>query len=163
MKTLLLLRHAKSSWKDSDVDDHDRPLNSRGKHDAPRMGQLLKDKQLLPDFIVTSSARRCRKTAEHVIHESGYRGETRITGDLYEADAGRLGQLVAGLPDSANRVLVIGHNPGLEEFLEQLTGTYTPLTTTALVQVELPVEQWRECTAGIRGKLVQHWQPRELD
>src|SRR5215510_9473869 len=99
MKTLLLLRHAKSSWKDSDLDDHDRPLNQRGKRDAPRMGQLLKDEQLVPEFILCSSAKRCRKTAEHVIHESGYRGETRITGDLYEAGAEQLRPTLAALPD----------------------------------------------------------------
>ena len=90
MKTLLLLRHAKSSWKDGDLDDHDRPLNKRGKRDAPRMGQLLRDQDLLPELILTSSARRCRKTAEHVIQSSGYRGETRITGELYEAGAKQL-------------------------------------------------------------------------
>jgi phosphohistidine phosphatase len=163
MKTLLLLRHAKSSWKDSDVDDHDRPLNSRGKRDAPRMGQLLKDEQLLPDLIVASSAKRCRKTAEHVLHESGYRGETRITGELYEAGAGQIRQLLAGLPATVNRVLVIGHNPGLEEFLEQLTGSYTPLTTAALALVELPLPGWQDWRDDTRGTLARHWQPRELD
>jgi len=163
MKTILLLRHAKSSWKDSDLDDHDRPLNKRGKQEAPRMGQLLRDEQLLPDFILASSAKRCRKTAEHVIHESGYRGETRITGELYEAGSAKLAALLAALPEEFQRVLVIGHNPGLEEFLEQLTGSYSPLTTTALVAVELPIERWREFGAETRGTLIQLWQPRELE
>lgn len=163
MKTLLLLRHAKSSWKDSDLDDHDRPLNQRGKRDAPRMGQLLREEQLLPDFILTSSAKRCRKTAEHVIHESGYRGETRITGEMYEADAAKLCDSLAALPDACERALVIGHNPGLEELVELLTGTYTPMTTAALAQIELPLDRWQQLNGKTRGSLVQVWQPRELE
>jgi phosphohistidine phosphatase len=163
MKTLLLLRHAKSSWKDSEIDDHERPLNKRGKKDAPRMGKLLKDEELLPDLIVASSAKRCRKTADHVIHTSGYRGETRITGELYEADVAKLRHTVANFSDQFGRVLLIAHNPGMEELLEALTGTYTPLTTAALAQVELPIDRWSEFTDETRGNLVQSWQPRELD
>jgi len=163
MKTLLLLRHAKSSWKDSDLDDHDRPLNQRGKRDAPRMGQLLKDEQLVPDFILCSSAKRCRKTAEHVIHESGYRGETRITGDLYEAGPQQLRSVLNVLPDDFSCVLVIAHNPGLEEFIEGLTGAYIPLTTAALARLELPLERWQDLSDETRGTLVKSWQPRELE
>jgi phosphohistidine phosphatase len=163
MKTLLLLRHAKSSWKDSDLDDHERPLNPRGKRDAPRMGKLLQDENLLPDWIAASSAKRCRKTAEHVIHASGYRGETRITSELYEANAAALRTFLAGLDNRIDRLLVIAHNPGLEELLESLLGVYTPLTTAALAQIELPLDRWNELTAETRGTLVQLWQPRALE
>ena len=163
MKTLLLLRHAKSSWKDSDVDDHDRPLNKRGKKDAPRMGRLLREEDVLPDLIVASSARRCRKTAEHVIQHSGYRGETRITGELYEADASKLRAILAVLPDYVQRVLLLGHNPGMEELLESLAGAYTPLTTAALAQLELPIDSWSGLTSQTRAELARLWQPRELE
>ena len=163
MKTLLLLRHAKSSWKDDNLDDHDRPLNKRGKREAPRMGQLLKDENLLPDLIVCSSARRCRKTAEHVIQNSGYRGETRITSELYEAGAVPLRQILARMPDAQQSVLLIAHNPGMEELLESLIGVYTPLTTAALAQVELPIRHWRDLSDNTRGRLVNLWQPRELE
>src|SRR5262245_59379759 len=142
MKTLLLLRHAKSSWKNSDADDHERPLNKRGKKDAPRMGRLILEENLVPDLIVSSSAKRCRKTAEQVIQHSGYRGETRFTGELYEANGDALRMFLASTPASVNRLLIIGHNPGQEELLESLTGTYTPLTTAALARVELPLETW---------------------
>lgn len=163
MKTLLLLRHAKSSWKDSEIDDHDRPLNKRGKRDAPRMGQLLKEENLLPDLIISSSAKRCRKTAEHVIEGSGYRGEARLTGELYEADAPKLRDFAGLLPASADRVLLIGHNPGLEVFLETLVGVYTPLTTAALAHVEVPIDQWSQFSGETRGQLIRVWQPRELE
>jgi phosphohistidine phosphatase len=163
MKTLLLLRHAKSSWKDPELDDHDRPLNKRGKADAPRMGQLLQEEGLVPDFILASSAKRCRKTAEHVIHASGYRGETRITGEIYEASAARLLELIAALEDDLERVLIIGHNPGLEELVERLTGAYSPLTTAALAQLELPVDRWRDFGGARQATLVRVWQPLELE
>jgi len=163
MKTLLLLRHAKSSWKDSEQDDHDRPLNKRGKRDAPRMGQLLRGEGLLPELIVSSSARRARKTAEHVIHHSGYRGETRFTVELYHASRPQLLALVGALPDSASRILLIGHNPGLEELLEALTSECRALTTAALAQVEANVDSWQRLSEGGLAKLVKVWQPRELD
>jgi phosphohistidine phosphatase len=163
MKTLLLLRHAKSSWKDSEIDDHERPLNKRGKRDAPKMGRLLRDEDLLPDLVVSSSARRCRKTAEHVIHASGYRGESRFYAKLYEADVVKLREVVAGVDCPAEKLLLIAHNPGLEEFLEPLVGEYTPLTTAALARVELPIDHWSELNAETRGTLVKVWQPRELE
>ncbi len=163
MKTLLLMRHAKSSWKDSELDDHDRPLNKRGKRDAPRIGQLLKDENLLPDLILSSTARRARKTAEQVIQHSGYRGETRITGELYNASRDQLLAFVAALPDTASHVLVIGHNPGLEELLEALTDQCAALTTAALARVESPADQWRTFRESGPAQLQNVWQPRELE
>lgn len=163
MKTLLLLRHAKSSWKDTDLDDHDRPLNKRGKRDAPRMGQLLREEQLLPDLIVCSSAKRTWRTAELVAEAAGYRGETRITGDVYEASAAKLLALIESFPDSAQRILLIGHNPGLEELLELLTGQYRPLSTAALAQLQVPAENWRNINSDGKAEIQQLWQPRELE
>lgn len=162
MKTLLLLRHAKSSWKDSNLDDHDRPLNKRGKREAPRMGQLLLEEDLLPDFILSSSAKRAWRTAECVAIHSGFRGETRVTSDLYHAPAQRIRQVIRETPDSVDRLLVIGHNPGLEEFLEPLAGVYSPLSTGALALLHLDIDYWHDLADDTRGKLVKIWQPREL-
>ena len=144
------------------MDDHDRPLNKRGKREAPRMGELLKEEALLPDLIISSSARRARKTAEHVIHASGYRGETRITGQLYHASRDQLRDFVAELPDAHQRIMLVGHNPEFEELLEALIGVYTPLSTAALAQINLPIESWREVHDLEHGDLVKIWQPREL-
>src|SRR5688500_14727077 len=118
MKTLLILRHAKAISKDEGVDDFDRGLNERGKRDAPRMGQLLKEQSLVPDLIVASSAKRTRTPAEYVAAASDFRGETRLTLDLYDAGRQKLLDAVRALPDSASRVLLVGHNPGLEVLLE---------------------------------------------
>jgi phosphohistidine phosphatase len=162
MKTLLLLRHAKSSWKKGDLDDHDRPLNKRGRRDAPKMGELLSEKRLLPDLIVSSTACRARQTTEEIIASSGYRGETRLMGELYHADRSGLVRFVAVLPDHCQRVLLVGHNPAFEEFLELIAGEYSPLSTAALALVEIPVESWSQFSADTRGRLLKTWQPREL-
>jgi phosphohistidine phosphatase len=162
MKTLLIMRHAKSSWKDPDLDDHDRGLSSRGKKDAPRMGELLKDEKLLPDYIVTSSARRARKTADHVALASGFRGECRMTGELYLAGPDKILEVIRQLPDAYERPLVIGHNPGLEEFLDRHLGTFTPLTTAALAHLEFESDSWQSLAPATKGNLVRLWQPREL-
>ena len=163
MKTLLLLRHAKASGSDTELGYHERPLAKRGKREAPKMGRLLCDENLLPDLIVASSAKRCRKTADHVIEHSGYRGETRITSDLYEANEESLRKFLTSLDDRVSRLLLIAHNPGMELLLQSLTGAYTPLTTAALAHLELPLSSWHDLNGETRGTLEKVWQPRELD
>ena len=163
MKTLLLLRHAKSSWKHEDVSDHDRPLNKRGKRDAPRMGKLLRDAQLTPELIVSSTAKRARKTASKVAKECSYEGVIELTGDLYLAPPTQYIQVLSNVPDHINRVLVVGHNPGTEDLLAQLTGCATHFPTAALAQVELDIATWDQLTNETRGQLIDSWRPSELE
>ena len=163
MKTLLLMRHAKSSWKDESLDDHDRPLNKRGKRDAPRMGEFLREQKLVPDYILCSSARRSRKTAEAVAFAAGFRGETRITSELYMAPPARMLGILAQSAPSARSVLLISHNPSLEELLELLTGQSRAVTTAAIAHLQLEIESWGEATSTSRATLLNLWQPRELD
>jgi len=125
------------------------------------MGGLIAAENLMPETIVASSARRCRQTADHVVQRSDYRGEIRLTPELYDADAARLRAFVGNLSDPAARVMLIGHNPGLEEFLESLVGEHTPLTTCALAQVELPIDRWSDLSSDTRGTLIKVWEPRE--
>lgn len=163
MKTLLLLRHAKSSWKDDSLDDHARPLNERGKKEAPKMGQLLLEEHLLPDIILSSDAKRARRTVEKVCEAAGYRGEAMLTSELYLANTAAYLRAVARLPDQIARALVVGHNPGLEQLLELLTQRYEPMTTAALARIDLPgLEHWSAIDASTRGELVKLWQPMEL-
>jgi phosphohistidine phosphatase len=162
MKTLLILRHAKSSWKQAELADHDRPLNKRGKRDAPRMGDLLRSEDLVPDLIISSTARRARKTAEAVAQTSGYDGEITLTKEFYLAGPDEYLQVLSDLPDEFQRVLVVGHNPGLEELLELLTDSSERLPTAALAQVKLDAKRWRDVGADIRAELLQLWHPREL-
>lgn len=163
MKTLLLMRHAKSSWKDESLDDHDRPLNKRGKREAPRMGELLREQNLVPDYIVSSSARRARKTADCVALAACYRGETRITSELYMSPPAKMLEVLSQTPEAFNSVLLIGHNPSAEELLEQLTGQYRGLSTAAVAHLRLGVESWRELTCEPHASLIDLWQPRGLN
>lgn len=163
MKTLLLMRHAKSSWKDDSLDDHDRPLNGRGKKDAPRMGQLLRDQQLLPQLIVSSDAKRCRRTVEKVAEAAEYRGETILTRELYDAPPEVHLRLLGRLPSHIERVLLVGHNPALEELLELLIQRYEPFSTASLAHVEFEsLMEWDDLQPLTPAKLVRLWHPQEV-
>jgi phosphohistidine phosphatase len=162
MKTLLILRHAKSSWKDDHLPDHDRPLNKRGKQDAPRMGKLLQEKGLVPDLIISSTAKRAQKTAQLVAEESGYDGEIQFDRDLYAFEAAAYLEKLAQIGDQVQIVLLVGHNPGLEELLEQFTGEYLRMPTAALAQVNLSVSSWSDIDEDTQVQLANVWRPKEL-
>jgi phosphohistidine phosphatase len=163
VKTLLVLRHAKSSWNEGGLADHDRPLNSRGKADAPRMGRLLRREGLTPELILSSTAERAVTTAELAAQASGYENEIRTTRNLYHAGPEAYLELLATLPDEYGRVMVVGHNPGMEELLDHLTGTGEFMPTAALAHVELPLERWAELDEMTEGKLINLWLPREIE
>ena len=162
MKTLLIMRHAKSSWKEPASNDHDRPLNKRGKNDAPRMAKLLREKQLRPELILTSSAKRARKTAATVAEMANCAGGSGVTRALYMAEPEAYFRLLNDLPASYNCVLVVGHNPGIEEFLAVLCGEEVTMPTAAVAQVSLSIDDWSDLSPETKAKLVDVWRPREL-
>jgi phosphohistidine phosphatase len=161
MKTVLILRHAKSSWSNARLADHDRPLNSRGKRDAPHAGRWLRDQDLTPDLIVTSSAERALATAEAVALASDYDREIAVTRAFYHAGPENYLELLGGLSDEYKRVLVVGHNPGLEELVEQLSGRAETMVTAALAVIDLSIEHWHELDEATQGTLVAHWRPSD--
>ena len=163
MKTLLLLRHAKSSWKDEQVEDHDRPLNKRGKRDAPRIGELLQQAKLVPELIISSTAKRARKTASRLAKKCGYQGIIELDGTLYLAPPEAYLAAIRKIDDPVCCAMVVGHNPGLEQLLAMLTGHDTHLPTAALAHVQLDVAAWRDVNSQMRGSLVELWQPSELE
>lgn len=162
MKTLLLMRHAKSSWKHPELPDAERGLAKRGKKDAPRMGQLLKDKELVPQVILCSSAARARQTAEAVVQACGFQGQPDFQEALYLAEAEGYITALHAVPDSVERVLVIGHNPGLEELLQKLSGRVEALPTSTIAFLSLPLVRWAELSAESEGELVEVMRPKEL-
>lgn len=162
LKTLLLLRHAKSSWKDTSLADYDRPLNERGLRDAPRMGALLGKQAPLPELILSSSARRAHDTTQLVVAASGYRGEIIFTRALYHAEPEDFIEVLHHVPDTYSCVMLVAHNPGLEMLLETLTGALEALPTGALAEIALPIPSWQALHEGVRGQLRGLWIPKKL-
>ncbi len=160
MKTLLIVRHAKSSHADSSRADHDRPLDERGKADAPRMGRFLAGRGVRPDRIVSSSARRARRTAEKLALAAGFDCAIDLQEAVYHADGPALLELARRIPDDSGCVALVGHNPALESLLESLTGARTELPTCAVAEVVLEVERWSDLAPG-GGRLANLWLPRE--
>lgn len=121
MRELVLLRHGKSDWS-NDCRDFDRPLNSRGQRDAARIGQWLRDQNLLPDIIFSSPARRAAQTAKAVCGSAGLEAADIVWVErLYLASLGTLLDFVRAVPAEPRRILLIGHNPGLEDLVEHLS------------------------------------------
>ena len=162
MKTLLVLRHAKSSSKDPTLDDHERPLNKRGRRDGPRMGELVRQYRLIPDMVISSDAVRARLTAEAEAEAARYAGEILLDQHLYMASLADILSVLRAVRGNAETVMIVGHNPGLEQLVEQLTGEQQDLPTAALAQIVLPIDQWRDLKLSTRGTLVDHWRPKEL-
>lgn len=163
MKTLLLLRHAKSSWKQPELADHDRPLNKRGKRTAPLMGALLQDEDLIPDLILCSSAVRTYTTALLVAKACSYMGKIKQTRNLYLAEPQDYVEVFCQVADKHARVLVVGHNPGLEALTEALTGEAMAMPTAALAHIELSLKRWRDLGTNTECKLVNVWRPKKLE
>ncbi len=138
MKTLLLLRHAKSSWDDAGLQDFDRPLNRRGMKTAPLMGRFMGERKLSPDLVLSSPAKRAAQTAQLVVETAGLGCELRYDERIYAASVPTLQEVLADV--RAGEVLLVGHNPGLEELLEHLTGESEEMPTAALARIVLSAE-----------------------
>ena len=162
MRTLLVLRHAKSSWKHPKLSDHDRPFNKRGQRDAPRIGRLLRQQRLSPGAVLSSTAKRARQTAEEVARGSTFDGAVQFDPRLYLADAAAILDVVRRADPDARRVLVVAHNPGLEEVIRCLTKAEESLPTGGLAQIRLPIERWKDVRVSTDGRLVNLWRPKEF-
>ncbi len=162
MKRLLLMRHAKSSWDNARLADHDRPLAKRGERDAPRMGRWLAAQTCRPDKIISSTATRARQTAERAALACAYTGEILYTHDLYHASPAAYRAVAQALGGEADCLMLVGHNPGLEMLVAQLCGREEALPTASIVYLTLPVVQWHEWEAESVGQLAAVWRPKAL-
>jgi len=120
LRDLIVFRHAKSAWDTDAASDFERPLNPRGRKDAPRMGAWLAEQELRPDHVVCSPATRARQTAELLLAALDHDGDVSWDERIYEASRQRLLDVLADCPPDADRVLLIGHNPGLADLVEFL-------------------------------------------
>ena len=163
MRELFLMRHAKSSWDDPTLADFDRPLNGRGREDAPLMGRFLKKSGIKPDLIVSSPARRAKKTARIVAEELGYdKDKIRFVEGVYEASLQSLIYTVCGFPDEAKRVLLVGHNPGMSELANALGDVVIDHVPTAgVVGIAFDTRRWGEA-CRMKGHTVLFEYPKRL-
>ncbi len=164
MRTLVLMRHAKSDWADSGLRDHDRPLNQRGEDAAPRMGRLLVEQKLRPDRILTSTAIRAKRTADLVAGSIGLAdSEMTALEDLYLAPPSVLLDVAQRRGGDSDTLLVVAHNPGLEELVALLARRPEPVPTAAVAAFRLGIDAWSEVAIDMDAELIGVWRPKELD
>jgi len=162
MKTLLIMRHAKSSWKTPGMEDYDRPLNDRGKHDAPRMGRWLKEQGIQPEHIFSSSAKRARKTAKAVADVLECAESLDIRDELYNAGPDEYILLLRALPDTVSTVMIVAHDPTVSHFVSTFAGTFTEMPTGAIARFSVPVEFWKTFGPSTKCELRDYWTPKSL-
>ena len=160
MKTLFILRHAKSSWADAALADFDRPLNERGLKAASFMGELMREKKLRPNIVLSSPALRARATAEILKKSGALAADIVFEHRIYEASPQGLRQVIAELDDSHNSAMLVGHNPGIEGFIRFLTGHLEPMPTAAIAVINLNIDKWNAIDDGV-GKLLNVYRPKD--
>jgi phosphohistidine phosphatase len=167
-RQLLLLRHAKSDWETDAATDFDRPLAARGKYDAPRIGAWMRHEGLRPDQVLTSPAKRALQTARAAAKEAGVaKGAISLDGDLYAAALEHLLAALGRCRKKPRTVLMVGHNPGLEDLLRYLGGQTTPTTpdgkllpTATIARLAMP-DDWTQLLPGC-GKVLSITRPADL-
>lgn len=169
MKTLLLLRHAKSAWPDG-VDDHDRPLAERGRRDAPRMGAYMAEVGLEPDFALVSSARRTQETWALVAPALGKACPSQTVASIYEAEPAAILAAIHAAPQESGTLLVIGHNPGFEDLAallapegeaDTVARLRTKYPTAGLAVIRFDSKRWADIAPGA-GRLAAFVAPKTL-
>ncbi len=161
MKNLLLLRHAKSSWKDPDLADFERPLNERGRKAAALVGSYIAEHGVSIDLIISSPAVRARQTIELLLRSAKRSVELRFDQLIYEGSPTRLLEIVSQIEDERKAVLLVGHNPGMEELLALLVGGEQHMPTASLATVLLHTKKWDK-VPGTKGELISFVKAKDL-
>jgi phosphohistidine phosphatase len=162
MKTLFLLRHAKSSWKDESLPDFERPLNRRGKRAATIIGEYLRSRDVVPDLVLSSPAVRARETIKLVKKATQWTTEVRYDQRIYEASAERLAEIVSQIENDRKVAMMVGHNPGMEELLLLLTGDTEQLRTGSVAKITIKGSKWANATEK-SARLEWLVSPRDLE
>lgn len=163
MKTLILLRHAKSDWKSEVRRDHDRPLNRRGHRAAATVGKFLDAIGEVPGAVVASSAIRARTTAEEAAKSGGWHCSVEVSADLYETSPAMVLDLIHRRNDVVDSLLLAGHEPTWSRLVSELIGGGTvSMVTAAMVRIDFDVPRWKEVQPGL-GSLVWAVSPRLLE
>ena len=162
MKTLYLLRHAKSSWKNASLADFERPLKGRGRDAAERMGRFLASKKVNISLLISSPSVRTRETVDVLLQHARLNVEPVFDERIYEASLATLAQIVSEIPADKKTAMLVGHNPGMEELLAFLTHETKHMPTCALARISLDGVNWKEIDRGV-GKLEWFVTPKDLD
>ena len=162
MRTLYLLRHAKSSWKDESLVDFERPLAGRGRRACETIAGLIRSEQIEFDLLLSSTAVRARETIERIRQMAKLRNELRFDERIYEASTDRLLEVISQIENDRKNVLLIGHNPGFEELLQLLTGDAERVPTACLVKIKFKISKWSEVGAN-QGTLEWIVRPKDLE
>ena len=147
MKKLYIIRHAKSSWKDTALDDFNRPLSKRGRKDAPFMAKKLKQKGVMPDVIISSPATRAKTTAELIAKELNFKKQIIYDTTLYEANTNKIFDAIVKIDESNSIVFLIGHNPSLNMFVEILVNFRENIPTCGIIELEVDCELFKDFSA----------------
>lgn len=163
MKVLYLIRHAKSSWDYPELKDIDRPLGSRGLRDAPFMAQLLKEKGIVPDKIVSSPAKRAHSTATFFAQAQGIRPEKILLDPkIYHAYAGDILSIARDWPDDWNNVFLFGHNPTFTSVANYFADEFIDnVPTCGIVEIQLDTNSWKHLKKG-EGEVKHFWYPKQF-
>lgn len=162
-KTLFLVRHAKSSWDDAGLDDRQRPLNGRGKVEAPRMGKHLAGYKIKPELIYSSPAVRALKTAEKIAKELGFKKSDVVVNEgIYTFDGGNLADVIKELDDKYDTVMLVGHNPAITALANEISDAgIDNIPTCGVALIEFDVRKWKDAARG-GGRLVEFDYPKKL-
>ncbi len=162
MKNLLLIRHAKSSWENPDLEDFERPLNERGLSDAPLMAEILKNHSVTIDKIFSSSAKRARMTVDIIANQLGIpENIIEYTDELYNANRRDLTNFLKRIDNDYKNIAIVGHNPGLTDLAHYLLYDFDyDLPTCALVLIKLDIKNWSDLKSGT-GDLIFFEYPKK--
>ena len=162
MKTIYLLRHAKSSWENPNLDDFERPLNKRGHYDAPLMGNLMEKLNILPDLIISSPAIRAAMTARIVAEAINYPLKNiQYDENIYEADDSQILDVIYGVDNAIKKLMLVGHNPSFTYFSHFLANhDINNIPTCGLIGIEMEIKEWNKLKKKC-GKLLLYEYPKK--
>ncbi len=160
MKTLYIIRHAKSSWKDTSLDDFDRPLNKRGRRDAPLMGEILQKRGIKVDLILSSPAVRAKATAQIVVQKMNNSQKIFFNQEIYEATSFELNALLQKIDNKYSSVFIFGHNTGFSDLANEYVGLEENIPTCGVVEIGFECESWSEISSD-NAELVSFDYPKK--
>ncbi|MFA5234374.1 MAG: histidine phosphatase family protein [Sulfurimonas sp.] len=162
MKKLYIIRHAKSSWSDAELNDFERSLSKRGKANAPMMGERLKKKGVMPDIIISSPAKRAKSTAEIIAKEIGYEKKVLFDENIYESSVDELRKILTCINDKNSTVFLFGHNPELNMLVDYYVKFYENIPTCGVVEIAFMCDTWAEI-APKNAKLISFDYPKKSE